>query len=328
VIQGQKRGIMPRKSSETVEAATAETTKPKRVSKPKAIISPDESDLEDDNLDGPVPGYVLASKEESEGLVDDDIGGVELQLGLLTAQVAELTALVRDLGKKLDGMSRAVGSREERPKREFDREDRPKRDFGDRPQRSFSGGSGGGDSRGGYRGGSSGGGGYRGNTGGSSGGGYRGGSGGSGSDSRGGGSRDSRPPREGSFTGPRSSGPREGGFSRDGGAARPPREGGFSGPRSSGPREGGFSGPRPQREGGFSRDGASRDSRPPRSDDSRTSRESRPPREGGFSSAPREGGFSRPERSESSAPRPEGGSESRGFGRRKDHGFSGPRRDK
>ena len=314
--------------------------------KPKLVEvqSPDISDLEDDQIDSvnfnaslgssssnadaslrsSGAKYVLATDEEAATLGSDEPSGVEIQLGLLTARIEELNALVRNLAKKVEerGSSdskpprrddrpsgdRPRGDFNDRPKRDFgdrpkfgDRDsrpprrdfgdrpkfgggdDRPKRDFGDRPR--FERPSGGSDSRG--------------------------------SDSRG-------------TSSDRPSGDRPArGFGRDGGD----RSGGFK------PREGGFAprGGSDSRSSSDSRGGGDRGGFRPReggsSDRGGSSSGGFRPREGGGSPdrggfKPREGSFSR----DSSSPRTEGGfkpreggstsSDQRGFGKRKDHGFT------
>ena len=206
-------------------------------------LTPDETDLEDDTLsmtededlsltdDDTEEEYELASEADLEGMDEEVVSGIELQLGVLTARIEELTTIVRKLEKKLE--KAAIGDSPAPVKRDggFGREG----GFKPREGGFRSDSRGGGDSRGGFAPRE---GGFRPRDGGSA--------------PREGGFRprdDSRPPREGSDSRP----PREGGFGRGFGGSSAPREGGFR-PRddsrgSSSPS--GFGGKR--RDHGFSK---------------------------------------------------------------------------
>ena len=245
-------------------------------------LTPDETDLEDDTLsmiEEEVETYELATDEEVAGMTEEVVSGIELQLGVLTARIEELTTIVRKLEKKLE--KAAIGDTPA-PKREagFGREG----GFGGNREGGFK------PREGGFRpreGGSS----FRPREGGSrDGGGFR---------PREGGSRDGgfRPREGGGFGGNRDGGfrPREDSGSREGGF-RPREGGGFGG----GSRDGGFK----PREGGFR----------PR-DDSRGGGSFGGAREGGF--RPRED--ARPSRDDSRGSSSFGGKRrDHGFGKRRD----------
>jgi hypothetical protein len=118
----ERRISMPRKKIDetAVEAVVNETPivtrKPR---KPKLVeVQPDQSDLEDDQIEN--AKYVLATEQEAATLGSDEPSGVEIQLGLLTARIEELNALVRNLAKKVE--ERGGDSRPPR------RDDRPSGD--------------------------------------------------------------------------------------------------------------------------------------------------------------------------------------------------------
>jgi hypothetical protein len=286
--------------------------------KKKTDAAPDEADLQDDNLEATEDTnaamtleaaeeeYVEVSDDEAEGIPPEAVNGIEIQLGVLTARIEELTGIVRRLEKKLE--KTGEGRSESRPRDNsegfrprgggFNRDsggDRPpRRDFGgDRPRFDR--------------------------------------------DSRGGGDRDSRPGGFGGGGGGFNRDSRPGGFGGGGGFNRDNR-GGDRDSRGGGERSGGFN--RDSRPGGFNRDsrpgGGDRDSRPGGFNrDSRPggfgggggfNRDSRPSGESrGFGRSDARGGDTRPTESRPTESRG-GGDDSRGFGRRKDHGF-GKRRE-
>ena len=134
---------MPRKNIDETAVKAVINEAPIAVRKPRkpklVEVAPDQSDLEDDQIDASHSDnnakYVLATDEEVATLGSDEPSGVEIQLGLLTARIEELNALVRNLAKKVEER----GSSDSRPPRRDDRPsgDRPSRDFGDRPKRDF-----------------------------------------------------------------------------------------------------------------------------------------------------------------------------------------------
>ena len=301
VSAGKKERFMPRKK--------------------KTDLIPDETDLQDDGLEIAVESieqleadetlmleeaeeneYELASDEEAAGLDEEAVSGIEIQLGVLTARIEELTTIVRKLEKKLEKAAEAPARAaprgdDERPR--FDRDSRPSFNRDSRPS--------GGADRPRFGGGSS----------------DRPRFGGGGGDSRPSFNRDSRP------SGDRPSGDRD---SRPGGGPR--FGGGDSRPSSSRDSRPSGGSDRPRFGGGSS------DSRPSFNRDSRPSGD-RPSGDRPSGDRPRFGGTdrvtssfsrdSRPseprgagERPSPRAERPSG--ESGGFARRKDHGF-GKRRD-
>lgn len=185
---------MPRKKT----AEDGETPTPAKASRKKPAagaevitLEPDEADLQDDELSkvapvvpgshlpapvvpGALTNTALAAGEgdfDEDQLEDDEASGLEIQLGVLTAQIEELARVMATMAEKLDRIEAVVRSnanrasesrpqgRDERPRRDFQsrddrprsdasrerpagrdfqpRGDRPNRDFGDRPQRSF-----------------------------------------------------------------------------------------------------------------------------------------------------------------------------------------------
>ncbi len=296
--------------------------------KKKTDAIPDEADLQDDTLEvSAVAGeelqetdealmleeaeeneYELASDEEAAGLDEEAVSGIEIQLGVLTARIEELTTIVRKLEKKLEKAAEAPARAaprgdDERPR--FDRDSRPSfnrdsRPSGDRPR------FGGGDRPSGDR--------------------------PSGDRPRfGGGDSSSSRPRFGGGSDSRPSFNRD---SRSSGSDRPsgdrPRFGGGDS-RPSANRDS-----RPSGGSDRPRFGSGSDSRPSFNRDSRPGGSERPsgdrPRFGGTdrvtSSFSRDSRPSEPrgagERPSPRSDRPSG--ESGGFARRKDHGF-GKRRD-
>jgi hypothetical protein len=272
---GQKEEIMPRKKKEDVLEDT---------------LTPDVADLDEDTID---EGFALASEEEVADMPEEELSGVELQLGVLTARIEELTTIVRKLEKKLEKAGIGDSAAPQKRERRDEDEGFGGRGFGAAREGGFGRREGSGfrprEAGGGFRSREGGGGGFRPREGG---------------ESRGGGfGRRDDAPRGGGFGG----GNREGGFGRRDDS----RGGGFGGNREGGfkPREGGgFGGG--NREGGFK------------------PREGGESRGGGFGRGFGRGGDSGGFKPRGEDSRGGGSRDGGGFGgKRRDHGFGGKRRE-
>ncbi len=161
---------MPRKKTAEdsgTPAPTKTTRKKKAAPEVETVqLEPDEADLQDDELTnaatvgrGALTNTALAAGEDEFDEDDlDDASGVEIQLGVLTGQIEELTRVMATLAEKLDRIeavvrsnaNRSAPSRDDRPRTDASRDDRPRtdasrerparRDFqsrDDRPKRDF-----------------------------------------------------------------------------------------------------------------------------------------------------------------------------------------------